>query len=265
VNPPAGQPLSAEGRKAAAAELLAMYRRDAFAAKAAHDRAVRVGASIVPELAAAALDTGVPSHGQMWLATTIAELGGPGAVDVLVKLLDDQDGGVRAVVAYYGPGLKDEKLTAAIVARARDGKDAALGAWAARGLGRANAAVPDDLVRAALASDEPRARAEIAAVVAARGDAQSAAALVRLLGDAEELVRVAAARAIAGSKVRSAEVMGALVAALDRPGDNAREAACAALEVVSGRAGPYDPKAADGAKRAVVEGWKGWWARRRKS
>jgi len=240
-------------------QLLVDFRKDAFAAKAAHERAVKAGKSVLGPLLESLKDRQAPSFARMWMATAVCEIGQATACDGLIFLLDDPDPGLRAVIAYYGPKLNSEKLDNAILARAEKGGDDTFAAWAARGQAKAGAKVSDKLLAAALASPEPTARSEIAAALAARGDDKSQKSLAGLLGDKEELVRVGAARAAGTVRKPSSLLVGALVASLDTPGDSSRQAACSALARHSGQAGEYNPDADDNSKQKTLADWKAWW------
>ncbi len=265
AGPPELKIATPEQLAATAAELMKQFNKDAFAAQQAHERAVRVGAAILPQLTELARDTHAPGYSRMWVVTTLIDIGDAHAVDALVGLLDDRDAGVRNVIAYHGPKLHSARLNEAILTRAEKGSDAGFAAWAARGQANVGAPVSDKLIAAALASKEPRARAEIAAALAARGDEKSLASLAGLLGDPEELVRTGAARAAGSVKHAPAALVSALVASLDSPGESALEAACNALGKISGHAEAYDPKTPAAARNKVLADWKAWWEKSRGS
>lgn len=240
-------------------ELVEKFRRDAFAAKAAHDQAVQIGPSILPDLVEIASDASFPGHGRMWAATAMIDLKDDKAVDPLVKLVESGDGAVGSVIAYHGAKLKNAKLTDAILARAGSGKDPEFTAWAARGMTTfAAGEFPDKLIDIALKSSEPRARAEVADVLAGRQARH--ADLLNLLKDDHELVRLAAARAIGQAKLKSPQAISALIIALDKPSDASRQGICEVLTTLTGREGKYDAKASAAEKQKVVDGWKQWWA-----
>lgn len=240
-------------------KLAEKFRRDAFAAKAAHDQAVQIGASILPDLVEIAADASFPGHGRMWAVTAMIDLKDDKAIDPLVKLVASGDGAVGSVIAYHGAKLKNAKLTDAILARAGSGKDPEFTAWAARGMTTfAAGEFPEKLIDIALKSSEPRARAEVADVLAGREPRH--ADLLNLLKDEHELVRLAAARAIGRAKIKSPQVLPALIAALDKPSDASCQGICEALTKLTGREGKYDPEASAAEKQKVVDGWKQWWA-----
>jgi HEAT repeat protein len=121
-------------------------------------------------------------------------------------------------------------------------------------------AVPEEVLRAGLESDDPRARAAVAEVLAGHASDFNVSRLVRLLGDANERVRATAAAMLGKSGNRSPPVLAGLVNALDLPGEPARTRICAALSELTGRSAPYDPKADPAARGKTIAGWKQWLA-----
>lgn len=228
--------LSEKGRQALGDTLLRQFARNEFAAKAAHDQAVAVGKEIVPDLLKAAVDPEMPDFGRMWLATTLVDIGDERAVDRMIAYLDESIPSVRYVVAFHGPRMANEKLDNAIITAAGKGADPVLAAWAARGFMASRRAFPDKLVHVALDSREPRARAEVAAVVAQRAqkNPKDADGLLKLIGDEHPLVRVAAARATAEAKLKDDRFVGALIAALEKGSGDARAAIIEALLALTG-------------------------------
>ena len=210
-----------------------------------------IGKEIVPQLLKAADEPGMPDFGRMWLATTLVDIGDERGVKRIIAYLVDPSPGVRYVIAYHGPKMANEKIDKAIIAAAEKNIDQVLAAWAARGFVACHRSFPEKLIQLALESREPRARAEVAAAVAQRAgnSPNDADALVTLIGDQHELVRVAAARATAAAKLKDDRFIGALISALDNKGDNARNAITEALAVLTGE------------KRTDAE-WKRWWAER---
>ena len=243
-----------------AAGLLERFRRDAFAAKAAHDVAVREGPPMVPVLAGAMNDQTMPDFGRMWMATALVDIGGDEAGKAVAGLVNDKSEGVRDVVAYHGPAMKSPLVDAAIMTRAKEGKDSLFVAWAARGFHEKGRSFPEGLLQAAVSSSEPRARGQIAEVLAARGSEQDMRPLARLCTDADELVRIAAADAVAKHAIKAATVTAALVHALKLPGENARERIVGTLAKLQGKTWQYS---ADGNSRqnaATIKEIEKWWA-----
>jgi hypothetical protein len=198
VGDPPLDKLTAEARTALADGLIAQFRANEYASMAAHDRSLKLGTGITPDLIAAIADAQQPEFAKMWLATTLIDLRDGRAVDTLLGLLKDGSGGERYVIAYHGPKMKDEKLDAEISRLAQQGKDPLFSAWAARGF------------------------------------------------------------ATAGQETKSAAVVESLVAALDKPGDEARKNICESLMKVTKQTWAYDPAASDDAKARVIAQWKAW-------
>jgi hypothetical protein len=59
---------------------------------------------------------------------------------------------------------------------------------------------------------------------------------------------------------RAPNVIGALVAALDLPGESARQEIAKTLCGMTGQEWPYDPRADESARRETINAWKAWWA-----
>jgi len=251
--------LSPEMRQALVQDLVAKFRANEYASLAAHGRAVKLGAGITPDLIAALADQQQPEFARMWLATALCDIGDARAAAPLVALLDDPSGGVRYVVAFHGPKMKNATLDAAIDAKAQASKDPMFAAWAARGFGTAGRAVPDAMVATTLAGSDARAKMELAKLLAANPGDQTTTTLLRLVEDADASVRHAAVQSLADGHVRSAAAVGALIAALDKPGDGARQSVCAALCQMAGQTWTYDPTAEAAEKNRVVNQWKDWW------
>jgi len=262
VAPPDLTALPKEERKAFVARLLGAFDKDAWAAKDACATAVQIGGPIVDELAKALAERSRPHYARMWLAAALCQIRDDRAAAALIPLLDDTLHGVRNVVAYHGPLQRNEKLNAAIVAAAAGGKRPAMLTWAIRGFARVGA-LPEQLRAAGLHSAEPRTRAATAEALRRGPKAQTVPNLLALLADDNPQVRAAAAGSLAAAKARSRRVVGALVAALDRPDESVRQRVAAALVALTGRDAPYDPKAPQEQRDKVRAAWKAWWAEAR--
>ena len=59
--------------------------------------------------------------------------------------------------------------------------------------------------------------------------------------------------------VRTHRVAGALVEALDAPGETARHRICAALGSLTGKNMPYDTTAAEAQREKTHDSWRKWW------
>ncbi len=244
------------------AYLLKQFDRDAFSAKRAHDEAVRLGPPILPTLIAAVAKRDRPDHSRLWMAAALADIREPRAVRALVDLLDDPSRGVRNVVAYHGPKQRDASLDAAIIERVKRDTDPGLVAWALLGFLVFRGEVPEAVMKAGLESDDPRARATVARALAGHRTHETVARLAALLEDEDERVRGVAATVLARMDARGPNVLGALVGALDRPGESAREKITQALSELTGKPWIYDPRGAPAARRETIEAWKSWWAER---
>ncbi|MBM4017757.1 MAG: HEAT repeat domain-containing protein [Planctomycetes bacterium] len=261
VGPPDLKTLSPEARTAFEADLMKQFDRDAWSGQQAHDTAVRLGRDMLPALAAAALEEDRPPHARLWLATALADIPDERSVDALIKLLDSPVQGVRYVVAYHGPKQRSARLDKAIIEKARTADEAGVATWALLGFMVHRAAVPEEVLRAGLESDSPQARARAAEVLARHAGPENIARLTGLLGDRDERVRGTAAGMLAKSKVHTPPVLGALVKALDLPGENARRRICDALSELTGQARPYDPAADAAAREKTIAAWKEWGAK----
>jgi HEAT repeat protein len=191
----------------------------------------------------------------------LTDIGDARAADALIKLIGDSSEGTRYVIAYHGPKMKNAKLDAAILGKARSGDDALFTAWAARGFSEYGRAFPEQLTAAAVSSKQPRARAEVAEVLAQKPDERNIRRLVALLGDEQEVVRMAAAKAVGNHAVQDARIKGALVSALDKPGDAARQQECAALVKLTGQQWQYDAQGDAAARQKTIAQWKAWWGK----
>ena len=240
-------------------DLIGLFARDEFAAKNAHDLAVKRGADAVPELVDA-LDKGsLPWFGQMWAATALCDIKDDRALPVLTKLVA-KGGNLANVIAYHGPKMANAKLDDAITAAAQN--DPGVAAWAARGFATNGRGLKPELVDAGLQSKDPRIRAGLAEALLAKPNEADATRLAKLITDDDASVRqeVAAHIAKAANLPRSATVISALLTALDPPNDDARAAICDALAKITGRKASYDAKASPADKAAFIAGWKTWWA-----
>ncbi len=263
VAPPEMASLEAGEREAFLKDLMAQFNRNPWAGLQAHDTCVRLGKAVVPRVAEAAQEAGRPAHARLWLATTLADIRDPRSVAALVRLLDDPSAGVRHVVAYHGPKQRSERLDGAILRKVTAGEAPQLAAWALLGFMVHRKTVPEAAVAAGLESRDPKARATAAEVLARHASDENLSALVALLGDAHERVRAVAAKMLGQSQRAEPRVLGALVKALDRPGETARQRICRALSDLAGKDMPYDPSADAKSRSATLAAWKAWWAERR--
>lgn len=262
VAPPAFASMKPEARQAFIADLLKQYDRDPWSGQQAHDTAVRMGKDLLDALIPAASEAKRPSHARLWLATTLADIRDDRAADALAKLLDDPMGGVQSVVCYHGPKQNQPKLDKAILDKAQVSKDSGLAAWALLGFMVHRASVPEELLKAGLESEDPKARAKAAEVMAQHSSEFNIERLTALLKDKDERVRSTAAAMLGRSTLeRKGMVVDALIKALDSPGDGARQRIAAALTAITGQAIPYDPKADAATREKAVAAWKEWWAK----
>ena len=259
INPPDYAALAPETRKAFVADLLKQFDRSAFGGKQAHDAAIAIGGPIVPELAAAALETKRPDFSRMWLATTLADIRDDRAVDALLKLLDEEGGGLRPIVAYHGVKQGSAKLDKALLEKIQSSKDGGLAAWALLGYMVFRGQVPEEILKASLESDDPKARATAAEALAGRAGEESVGRLLTLLQDKDPRVRGTAAQVLGKMKSPTPKIIGALIQALDTPDTGARQRLCDALMEITGRDGRYDPKADEAARAKILADWKAWW------
>ena len=264
ISPPNLESMKPDGRDAFVADLLKQFDRNPWSGQQAHNTAVRLGKEVLAPIIAAAFETARPGHARLWLATTLADIRDDRSADALIRLLDDPMDGVRAVVAYHGPKQESPRLDKAIVDKVTAGKDPGLAAWALMGFMVHRGTVPEEVLRAGLESDDPRARAAVAEALAKHASEFNITRLVRLLGDKNERVRSTAAAMLGKSGNKSPLVLAGLVKALDTPGEAARARICAALSELTGRGGLYDPKAGPAAREKVISEWKDWLARRPK-
>ncbi len=265
IGPPKFGKLSAGARKKFLADLLKRFDSDAWSAKQAHGTAVKVGPDIVEDLASAVMVRKRPAHSRMWLATALCDIRSDNkkAIDTLIALLDETLHGVRNVVGYHGPKQRNARLDKALIREAATNKKPTLTAWIVRGFGTFRKDVPEKLIEAGLASDEPKARAAAAGALAKKTSDRRVEKLLKLLKDSDQQVRGVAAASLAKIKAGTPAVIGALIAALDMPGEMAHYRICSALLVLTGKKIPYDPAADKAVKSKTVRAWKDWWRRRR--
>jgi len=264
VGPPDLGSLEAKARQAYLDGLLKQFDRNPWAGQQAHDTCVRLGSEVLERVIAAAFETSRPGPARLWLATTLADIRDPRAVDALVRLLDDPDAGVTYVVAYHGVKQQSPKLDQAVVAKVKAAPaDSMLAAWALLGFMVHRGSVPDDVLAAGIESPDPRARTTVAEALAQHASDYNLQRLAGLLADTNERVRGTAAAMLGQSKAARPAVIEALVKALDLPGDSARQRIAKALSDLTGRSGPYDPKADPAARDKAVADWKAWWAAQR--
>jgi len=260
IGPPDMASLKPDAREQFLSDLMKQFNRNPWAGKQAHDTCVQLGKEVLPHVLKAAFETGRPSHARLWLTTTLADIRDPRSARALITLLDDPAGGIRNVVAYHGVKQRSDRLDKALLAKVK-ASDATspLAAWTLLGFMVHRSTVPEEVLKAGLESDDPRARGTAAEVLAAHASETNIRRLVALLADASERVRGVAARMLGKSKNRSPGVLGALVKALDLPGETARQRVCDALSELTAKDLPYDP-AAESGRAATIAAWKAWWA-----
>ncbi len=249
VQPKAYDNMTAEQRKAHIEHLVSEFKKSAYAGQRAHALAVKAGQDALPAILKALQDSDAPDFARLWLATAVCDIGGDKAAEEAIKLLQSTD----------GPKMRNARLNEAILAAAEKG-DGAIKSWAARGMATNGYEVSDRLIDAAMASPEPLARAEIATVLVKRKDEKAIACIERLLADPDVNVRGVTAKWLGNSEHKTKRIISALIAALDKPGDAARQTICQTLGKFSGRAGAYDPKGTPEVKAKIIAQWKQWWA-----
>jgi hypothetical protein len=243
------------------AKLIEQFMRSAFAARAAHERATQIGAQVLDEIVEALDDPGAPDFARAWLATTLVDLKDPKAIEPLLRLLGRGDPNITHVIAYHGAKLRNARLNEAILAKAQSGSDPTFTAWAARGMTTFGATSPDKLIPIALKSKDPRARAEIAKVLAANPQGGNLDSLLDLLADEHDLVRAGAAQAITEANKQSGKLVGAMIGALERSDESRRQTMCGLLVKLTAQSWAYDPKAPAPEKRKTIQAWQDWWAK----
>lgn len=204
VAPPQLSKLSAEKRKAFIADLLKKFDKDAFAAQAAHDVAVKIGRDILPDLIAAVKVETRPDFSRLWIATALADIPDPSAVEALISLLEES-GGVRQVVAYHGPKQKSEKLDKAITAKALGSKDAGFVSMAMLGFMVHRGLPSDDLVRAGLENPDSKVRFAAANALGRMAGEEAVARLEQLTADKDPRVRTTAKKILDTMRAQNKE------------------------------------------------------------
>jgi len=264
VGPPDMASLEPDAREKFLSDLMKQFNRNPWAGQQAHDTCVQLGKEVLPHVLKAAFETGRPSHARLWLTTTLADIRDPRSARALITLLDGPAEGIRNVVAYHGVKQRSDRLDKALLAKVK-ASDATsrLAAWTLLGFMVHRSSVPEEVLKAGLESDDPRARGTAAEVLAAHASETNIRRLVALLADASERVRGVAAKMLAKSKNRSPGVLGALVKALDLPGETARQRVCDALSELTAKDLPYDPAAAESGRAATIAAWKAWWAEKK--
>jgi hypothetical protein len=243
------------------AELAAQYRRSAFAAKAAHERAVKMGVAARETAAQVARDPSSPDFAREWALATIAEIGGEESAAILIERLQGRLS--DHLIAYYGPALRSKALDAALEERAAAPKSQEYLAWLARGYVRARRPLPDDLAQKATTSEEPRARLEVADALAASRSPAHHALLARLIKDDVPAVRGKATEAAARHGRKEPMVLNALVESLDLPGEGMQTVACDALSQLTGMQWRLNPKGTPEENARILNRWRAWDRQRR--
>ena len=265
VAPPDLAALGDAQRKTYVARLLKQFDRDPWSGQAACGICIRIGKSVVPYLAEAAFQRNRPGHARLWITAAIAEIPCAKSVETLIKLLREDHAGVRHVVAYHGPKQRNATLDKAILARTLELKDSRMTALAVVGFLAYQGKVHDNLLAASLESEDPRVRTLAAEALSQHASPTNVLRITALLKDKHQRVRAAAATTLAamGSKkaetVRTHHVAGALIAALDAPGETARHRICAALGTLRGKDMPYDTNASEAEREKTLDAWRKWW------
>ena len=260
IAPPDVAALKPDARNKFLSDLMKQFDRGPWAGKQAHDTCVQLGKTVLPHVLKAAFETGRPAHARLWLATTVADIPDPRSVGALIQLLDDPAAGVRNVVAYHGVKQRSRNLDKALLDKVKASPATShLAAWTLLGFMVHRGSVPEEILKAGLESADPRARGTAAEVLAAHASEANIKRLVALLADPNERVRGVAAKMLGKSENRSPAVLGALVKALDRPGESTRQRICGALAELTGKNLPYDPAADPAQRTATLAAWKAWW------
>ncbi len=258
VAPPDFSKLDAGTKKTFTANLLAQFDKDPWSGQAACRTAVKIGKPLAAALIEAAFQVKRPGHSRMWITTAVCGIRDDRCPPALIKLL--QDPVVRTIVAYHGPRQKSGKLDAAITARAKELKASRFTAYALLGFMAFRNTAPPELLSLGLDSKDPRTRAAAAEVLRKVGGGHSTIdALLKLLRDDEPRVRATAGRVLGYIGNRSRRVIGAMVAAMELPGDVARKRIAVALCLLTGQDIPYPATGPAAEKQKAVQKWKIWW------
>lgn len=260
IAPPDVASLKADAREKFFSDLMKQFDRGPWAGQQAHGTCVQLGKEVLPHVLKAVFETDRPSHARLWLTTTLADIRDPRSVEALIRLLDDPMDGIHHVVAYHGVKQASDRLDKALLDKVK-ASDATsrLAAWTLLGFMVHRSTVPEEVLKAGLESDDPRARGTAAEVLAAHASETNIRRLAALLADSSERVRGVAAKMLGMSKNHSPEVLGALVKALDLSGESARQRVCEALSELTRKDLPYNPAAEEAARAATIAAWKAWW------
>ncbi len=254
-------------RKAYLDALIQQFDRDAWSARAAHRIAVKLGPPAVPALIEAAGQKHRPRHSRMWLTTALADIPDHRGAAALVKLLKDPSPAVGLVICYHGPKQERENLDAAIVAAATaEQAPARQTALALLGYLVHRKDVPEKLLTVGLTSGDPRARSTAVEALKSHASESAVAALVGRLEDREPRIRALAAEALEAMNtdpVRTWPVASALVAALEKPGEQARKQISRTLSTITGNDILYVPDAPRAGRDKASAAWKDWLAKNR--
>ena len=250
--------MTAEARKEYVADLLRLFDKDAGTASKAHDQAVSLGKDLVPDLIPAAKDRKRPQYARMWLTTALADIRDERSADALEDLLDDRDQEVVYVVCYHGPKQRSERLDDAITKKVEKSKDNRLNAYAILGYIVFRGTAPDELMKLTLDNPDARVRGTLSMALKNQASDFNLSKLMEFLSDTNEDTRVNAARMLQQLGRKSPTVFRPMVAALDYPGETARQKICQVLSDMTGIATPYDPKADEAARLKVLKTWRDW-------
>ena len=267
VRPPKLGSLSPEARAAFVRQLMAKFKRSAWAGQGAHGQCVQIGPEIVVDLIAALKEPNLPGFASAWMVTALCDIRDPVAAGELIRIMSAPSG-LHPYIAYHGPKQHDAALDAAIIMRVATGKGTHTTALATLGFMGARGSVPEAILKAGLDSDDPRVRGTVAESFQHRAGDENVFRAIALLKDPDAKVRAVAARVLGHMVVktheRSTRVVRALIEALDDPSDYVKHRVCASLSKMIGEDRPYDPKAAAAARAKTIAAWKAWWAGLRK-
>ncbi len=250
--------LSPQRQRQELADLAADLRKDAWSARNAHDRACRIGQPAIATLAEVLRDEQAGEFARMWAATALADIGGEGAVGPLLAALQDPASGVRDAAAYHGIKLQNPLFDQPLMKLAISGQDPMITAWTIMGYLKFRKAVPEELLKAGLASKEWKVRAAVAETVSRGNPDKTHLPILRaLLADENENIRATAAGGIAQVGDASAATIDALVGALAPTGEKSRETAVKALADLTKNAWTYAGSAAQ--KQSTIQKIQQWW------